>query len=71
MCCWLFGRDRHQNSNFLLKLVSGITSAIGSLIGFSAIDVGLNKFLNKQAMKKFNATEVTKEELQKITSAQE
>ena len=60
-----------KNSNFLLKLVSGITSAIGSLIGFSAIDVVLNKFLNKQAMKKFNATEVTKEEVQKITSSQE
>ena len=60
-----------KSSNLFIKLGTGIIGAVGSFVGFSAIDKTLDKFLNKTAMKKFNVKEITKEEIDNLIKAEE
>lgn len=55
-----------KSNNLIAKIATTVVSAIGSLVGFSAIDLWLDKYLNKNTMKKFNAEEITKETADKI-----
>ena len=52
-----------KSSNLLIKIGTGLVSAIGSLVGLSLIDSALDKWLNKIAMNKFKATEISKEDI--------
>lgn len=52
-----------KSSNLLIKIGTGIVSAIGSLVGLSLIDSALDKWLNKIAMNKFKVTEISKEDI--------
>lgn len=59
-----------KSKNVVAKLATAVVSAIGSLVGFSAIDLLLDKYLNKNTMKKFNAEEITKETADKIIASE-
>lgn len=59
-----------KSNNVVAKLATAVVSAIGSLVGFSAIDLLLDKYLNKNTMKKFNAEEITKETADKIIASE-
>ncbi|MBQ8635429.1 hypothetical protein IJ425_04680 [bacterium] len=59
-----------KSNNLIAKIATAAVSAIGSLVGFSTIDLLLDKSLNKITMKKFNAEEITKETADKIITSE-
>jgi len=59
-----------KSSSLLVKIGTGIVSAIGSIVGLSLIDSALDKWLNKIAMNKFKAAEIPKEDIATLKKTQ-
>lgn len=55
-----------KKSNIFAKMAAGGISAVGSLVGLTAIDILLDKWTHKQVMKKAQAIEISQSEVDKI-----